>query len=119
MSATAEFVPIKSKRFVTLNAFDNWGEADLDGAIVRVRYEATESEAREIDHSRIREALIAEGASKVTIEPKIVKANRARAEQISEQLTPLDALAAYCDAEQVESGLRDRMVDTLHAWITA
>ncbi len=55
----------------------------------------------------------------MTIEPQIIRKERARAQQISEQLSPVDALAAYCDANEVEPLVAERMGERLREWSEA
>ncbi len=120
-SASAEFVPIESKQFVTID-YAPTGEEMPDipeGAIVRVRYQATEDEARRIDHDDVRHELLDVGASRVTIEPQIIRKERARAQQISEQLSPVDALAAYCDANDFDPDRALAMLARLKEWSEA
>ncbi len=130
--ASAEFVPIESKQFVTLDV-DLAGEGDLvdptewlttafspltlaryKGAVVRFRFTATEDQARRVDHDAIRAALA--NASRVTIEPQIIREERARAQQISESLSPVDALAEFCDANDVEPDRALAMLARLKEW---
>ncbi len=128
-SASAEFVPIESKRFVTLDldpedlggdAYNLHGadglEPVLEGDIIRVRYRGTESQAQFIDHESLRRSVMSAGASRVTIEPQIIRKERARAEHISEQLSPVDALAAYCDANDVDPDRALAMLARLKEW---
>lgn len=127
--ASAEFIPIESRRFVTLDAVlgadgtveigGGPGDNALGGAVVRIRYSATEDQARRVDHTALRRQAVEAGASRVTIEPTVVREARARAEAIDEQLGPVDALATYCDAQAVEDPLRGRMLDALRGWIEA
>ncbi len=88
----------------------------VDGAIIRVRYQATEDQARRVDHDGLRSELLAGGASRVTIEPQIIRKERARSQQISEQLSPVDALAEYCDANGVEPDRALAMLARLKEW---
>jgi DNA repair exonuclease SbcCD nuclease subunit len=119
---SAEFVPIESKRFVTydfdaaelLNGEMFWPNSE--GDIVRVRYQATEDEARRIDHDRLRQSALACGIHSFKIEPTIIRKDRARAQQISEQLSPIDALAAYCDANDVDPDRALAMLARLKEW---
>ncbi len=140
---SAEFVPIESREFVTFDITDKMGfffdldealvdseiatVADVrlssvpsgtvpDGSIVRIRYQATEEQARRINHDSLRAAFIETGASRVTIEPQIIRKERARAQQISEQLSPLEALAAYCEANDMPTELSLRMLERLKEW---
>ncbi len=125
----AEFVPIKSRRFLTLDldpedlggdSYNVYGadglEPVLEGDIVRVRYRGTESQAQFVDHESLRRSVIAAGASRVTIEPTIIRKDRARAQQISEQLSPIDALATYCDANEIEAERAVDMLARLKKW---
>lgn len=114
--ASAEFVPIPSREFVTIGIGEDDLDAVTEGAIVRVRYQATEDEARRIDHEQLRREILSAGASRVTIEPTIIRKERARAQQISEQLSPIDALAAYCEANDVEPDRALAMLARLKEW---
>ncbi len=131
--ASAEFIPIESKQFVTLDFFDGadptasleiraiqgWDRPLPPDAIVRVRYGMSEDDARRQDHDRIRSLLMEVGASRVTIEPQIIRKERARAEQISEQLSPIDALAEYCNANDVDPDRALAMLARLKEWSEA
>ncbi len=112
---SAEFVPIESKQFATID-YDDTGWNFDDGAIVRVRYTATEDEARRIDHEQLRRTLIEEGASKVTIEPTLVRAPRARNLAITSDLGPEEALAMYADDQGFSIQERERMIARLREW---
>ncbi len=114
-SASAEFVPIESRQFATID-YDDTGWNFDDGAIVRVRYTATEDEARRIDHEQLRRTLIEEGASKVTIEPTLVRAPRARNLAITSDLGPEEALAMYADDQGFSIQERERMIARLREW---
>lgn len=125
-AVSAEFVPIASRQFHTFTVTDAVGLDGLaecfigwdvpDGAIVRVRYQASEEDARRIDHEALRRAYLAAGASRVTIEPQIVREARARAEGVSEEISPGEALAAWCETQDVSSELAQRMLATLKVW---
>ena len=128
-AVSAEFVPIDSPKFLTVEgSAETWLTlmespmrewANAEGAIIRVRYTATEAEARRIDHALIRRELLGAGAARVTIEPTIIRAARARSEAITDQLSPLDALRAYCAAQETDEATTDRMVSTLKEWSEA
>ncbi len=122
-----EFVPIESRPFVTIaldaDTAEQIGEGQLGfadeqvrEAMVRVRYSVTEDEAQRIDQRAIREALIAAGAHRVQIEPRVEREARARVEAISETLGPLEALGLYCDATEMDFDLALAMRDRLEAW---
>lgn len=116
------FVPIESRPFVTIDAdFTDHPPADLDAdgqigfflaasdgipddAIVRVRYTATEEQARRIDQATLRQALLDAGAWRVTIRPEIVRESRARVQIETETLTELDALDLWITANGVNGG---------------
>jgi hypothetical protein len=108
---TAIFLPVASRSFVTLDldgaslaaeagayrSISRW-----DDAVVRVRYTATEEQARRIDHAEITRALMDSGAHKVfAIQPTIVRENRARVEGVTEEIAPLAAVGAWCDANGI------------------
>lgn len=127
----ATFLPIDSPQFVTLDidpcadlvlAVDG-RETPLgmwpvrEGSIVRVRYTATREQAATIDKNAIRQELLNAGASRVTIEPSIIREARARAEHLTETLTELDALAAYSDAQGIDQAMRDRMIERTGEWL--
>ncbi len=123
--ASAEFVPIESRLFDTFelnvdymlsNGYEEGWSRVEPGTIARVRYEATEDQARRLDHGTIRALLLERGASRVTIEPQIIRKERARAQQINEQLGPLEALAAYCDSQDMPTDLSLRMLERLKEW---
>lgn len=109
--ARAEFVQVLDRPFVTLNlhprqlrgGFDlSPDAADFAGAIVRVRYSATEDEARNADHQAIMDRCREAGAYLVTgIEATILREQRARAE-VTEQHGPLEALDMWTDAQGEE-----------------
>lgn len=110
--AWAQFLPIESRPFKTLDA--HLGDGDdfsmltegyvpfveqFADAVVRVRYTATEEQARRISHAEITKALYDVGAHKVySIQPTIERENRARVEHVNEDIAPLAAVDAWCDA---------------------
>ena len=110
MSARARFLPVADRPFVTIESdgvalstagprvdlclFDD--ESELAGAIVRVRYSATEEQHRRIDHAAITAALYEAGAYKVTgIHPTIERAARARVDGMDETMDERQALDAW------------------------
>lgn len=115
---SAEFVPIESKRFVTFDVdLDSYGAMEVSaGDIVRVRYRATEEEARQIDHEALRQSLLDAGASRVQIDPQIERVSRARATEITEQMTRRGALEAYLDANEIGGPLREQLVERFSEW---
>lgn len=110
---TATFLPLESRPFMTLD-FDHEDPVaqialsmdigfDVVDAVVRVRYRATEEQARRIDHQAVTAALYAAGAHRVfAIQPTIFRENRARVENVTEEIAPLAAVASWCDANGVE-----------------
>jgi len=121
-SQSAEFVPIESRAFWTIDwAFGD--DADLaslppvttdlmpDGAIVRLRYSATSAQQRRIDTHAITAALKAAGAVSVSIEPDIVREDRARVDGVHADLAPLDAYDLWATSGDLDPalGLRARV----------
>lgn len=131
-STSARFVPISSRPFVTLDieeaecwldlpgppAADAWRGA-VDGAIVRVRYTATEEEARRIDQREIRQALVDAGACKVIVQPTIVRADRARVEGLDETIGEEDALRLWLDSQNVPENVRQGLAELHRAYVEA
>lgn len=81
--ATMRYIPISDRPLITFDGVpssDDLLGADWREAVVRVRYEATEEEARRVDASEIATTLRDLGAHKVFVQPTVVKASRARVE---------------------------------------
>lgn len=117
---TLRFVAVEdNRRFVTIDL--NFGTAqgvpfgwsheptNLRGAVVRARYEVSESDARRVNQSEIRAVLTSEGAEKVVLRPKIIREERARVATMSEDLTETAALDLWVDAAGIEPQLAARM----------
>lgn len=114
----ATFVPIESRRFVTVDADltaddgvqPEWlcdsawiGYRDVRDAVVRVRYRCTEQQAREIDPRAVRAALENAGAHHVwMVKPEITRATRARVAELDEQVDDRQALDLWLAALQIE-----------------
>lgn len=85
-------------------------ETDGEGAVVRVRYRATEEQHRRIDTAAVKKSLLDAGAHKVfQISAEIVKQDRARVQGVDENLEPSAALALWCEANEISdtNGLAD------------
>lgn len=125
--ARAEFVAIADRAFVTLDADLTGGdtsglayvdigraanEQPVDGAVVRARYTVTRDQARRVDQAALRDGLLGAGAHQVFIEPRIVGENdRRRVEHVDEQLAPLAAVEAWCDAAEIPVEAARPLVD--------
>ncbi len=127
---TCRFVPIPSRPFVTfdldagvaddfaaLTGYVNDGNRMVGEPIVRVRYTATEEQARRIDQHAIRQALLDAGASHVTIEPEIVREDRARVHIDTDTLTELDALGLWLDTQGVNGERGALMVERTQRYL--
>ena len=110
MPVKAQFVALFDRQFLTLEPrfVEIAGElafadppGDVEGAIVRVRYAVTEAEARRINQAKIQDDLLALGAQKVILQPKLVREQQVRAEGLDESLGPLDALALWLEAQSL------------------
>jgi hypothetical protein len=109
MSVTWQFVEIPSRPFLALDldgaqmqTLPDTEWQDVTDAVVRVRYRATEEQARRVDHAAIARALMDAGAWKVfAIQPTILRENRARIEGATEDLAPLAALGLWMDANEI------------------
>lgn len=73
----------------------------LDGAIVRVRYRASEAQHRRVDQNAVRRLIVDAGGRCYQIDPDIIREARTRAVGVDESLDPLAAVAAWCDANEI------------------
>lgn len=119
-----EFVELEDRRFVTVDVdltevdgrdtITMLDETDLiasacpfgdeaAGAVVRVRYRATEAQHRRVDQTALRTLVMDAGAHKLyQIAPDIIRESRARAEHVDETLGPLEAVSAWSTANHVD-----------------
>lgn len=115
-SSERRYVQIPSRAFLTIDldlADDDLGDGgrDIGGllaqthhvkeAIIRLRYQATEEEARRIDQGAIKQALVAAGAWHVSIEPEILREDRARVHIETETLDELAALELWMESQGI------------------
>jgi DNA repair exonuclease SbcCD nuclease subunit len=121
----AEFVSIPSPHFITVDLTDEDGTLVplhelpqiIDGDSVRIRYTVTEKQQATVDLEETkRRVLRGSIPRRVQVEPKIIRRDRARAEEISEQLSQIDALEQWCEANNVDEAMRRLMRDTLTDW---
>lgn len=129
----ARFLPIDGRRFVTidtdLTAGNDLGldETDtvaaaiathlpIDQDIVRVRIHGTEQQCAAVDIHALRPLLDAAHKSYLAFDP--VRGQRARVDQIDEEIQPLQAVDLYADAHQLPdedaAALRDLTADYLN-----
>jgi exonuclease SbcD len=114
-AATPEFVPLPSREFITLQAdltdsetFDvgelSLGrDAAIADAVVRIRYRATEEQARRVDHAALRAGVAQAGAHKLyAIQPDIVRAGRARVEGATETMGEEEAVMLWLGSQELE-----------------
>ena len=109
--ADALFVPIESRRFVTLDRelaeIPGVGvcltepPGDVRDAFVKVRITTTPELARRADFPQIRNDLLTVGAYNVWIEPTIERDVRARVEGMDESVDDRQALDMWMDAQAV------------------
>lgn len=110
-----QFLPIESRAFVTVDLeadeavavstgdHDFSARSEYADAVIRVRYTATEEQARRINHAEITKALYDAGAAKVyAIQPTILRENRSRVEGVNEDVAPLDAVQMWATANEVD-----------------
>lgn len=92
------------------------GTLDLADAVLRIRYRASEAQHRRIDQGALKRLAIDKGCHRVyQILPDIVREQRARAEGVTEDLEPLAALEAWCEANHVAAPRRGALRDMLTA----
>lgn len=100
-------------RFVTadLASTIDLYDGELDGAIVRVRYEAAPDEHRRVEAGAIIDRLTKAGASSVVIEPTIIRPENRRGVELEEDVTPLEAMQAWITQQAgIEPELAERML---------
>lgn len=109
VTVTATFVPIKSRPFLTWDYGQLADDSPLEllddptDAVMRIRYAASEDIARRVDHSWITRSLYQHGAHRVhSIQPTIIRENRARVDGVTEEIAPLAAVRAWCGANAVD-----------------
>ena len=123
-SGLAEFVEIESRPFLTADVSidDAHGSSldcdyDVSEAIVRVRYTATQEQARHIDNAALRRDLLDAGAARVIVQPDIVREDRARVEGLDEGLSELDAVDLYVAAQNLEPGRGEQLRDLTQMYL--
>jgi hypothetical protein len=124
----AEFIPIASRPLVTfdvdftdgddfsmlLERYGDWSH--IRDASVRVRYRASEEDHRRVDVPAVKRALLELGAHRVvSVEPTILRENRARA-AVDESMEPAQALAAWCEANGVDTENERALAELLARW---
>jgi exonuclease SbcD len=102
-----EFVPIETREFVDIRIKHQEGSditqrileeiklEPIEGAVVRIRYEASEEEVQEMDMKAIHEALRPAHHKAGMIRIPLEKNTERRGSQLSEDAALADALAAY------------------------
>lgn len=128
-----DFLPIESRPFKTLDVDFGDGEdfsmltegyvpfvEQFADAVVRVRYTATEEQARRVDHSVITRALYDAGAHKVyAIQADVLKENRARVDGVDEDISPLAAVDAWATANEISTEQTAALVELTARYLEA
>lgn len=98
------FEELKDREFVTINLnTSDLGDWNVpEGSLVRVRYEATPEEARQISKQAIQTQLLGQGARSVIVQPTIVRPERVRSEVQVEQLSYEQAFDLWLEAHPEE-----------------
>lgn len=99
------FLPIESRPFVTLGVHEAADRYDSvpDGAIVRVTGRLTEAEHDTIDRATLERTLVAQGIGSVRVEIDVERETRARADHVTDELGPAQALDAWIQAAQPDA----------------
>lgn len=117
-ATASKFVPITSRAFVTLDLeVDDLADDPLipEGAIVRVRTRLTEEEFQALDQLWLRQRFLDAGAEHVRLDLDVERETRRRIE-ITEQLSPVEAMTLYCDAAGIDEPLRGALILTIKLW---
>jgi exonuclease SbcD len=85
----------------------------IEDAIVRVKYQATEEQAKQVDGGAIIKALQNAGAHHVAgIFPEIIKSERTRETGITESTSPLQALETWLKGQDMGAHLKGLVLST-------
>lgn len=126
--ARTEFVPVESRPLVTHDLdlttddgiFALASLPDVTDAIVRIRYRATEEQARRFDHGAWVRDLYDAGAHKVAgIHADILRENRARVDGATEDLAPLSAVDLWATAQSLDEPERGSLLALTSAYMEA
>lgn len=113
-----EFVGVEQRRFVTLDLLNMIGDgdanlnvfADVENAVVRVRYTCSEEQRRRIDHREIEQQLYNLGAHRVySIEATVQREVRARVKQATLDVEPAEALEQWIEYQAIEPPRAEKM----------
>ena len=145
-ASRTEFVPLADRRFVTVDVDLTDGQSRLPAAatsgpeetdqsrrllspqqfpltdaVVRVRYRATEEQHRRVDHAALERLIADAGAHKLYggIQWEPVREQQARAEGLDESLGPLDALALWLEAQNMNGAQGAALQALLGEWLEA
>lgn len=109
---TLAFRELADREFITydynleevesLLGYSGGDQFPLEDALIRLRWEMTEDEARALDQAKVRQVLELMGARKVFLQPRIIRKERNRDTQISEDLNPEAALHLWLDSQEEE-----------------
>lgn len=109
-----EFVPLESRRFVTIQLADLEDLSDAPGAIVRVKDTLPAGES--FDAREIRDRLLAAGAKRVDFAITVERAARLDREPVLDtDREPEQLLAAWLDQEGVEDS--ERLVELARGYL--
>jgi DNA repair exonuclease SbcCD nuclease subunit len=134
---SSQFLPIESRPFVTVDVdlttdrHDELGvdetdavaaaivtHAPLDDAVVRIRYRATEEQARRIDWPKLRAYL--DCAHKVYgVSGEISRSDRVRIVDVDEDLGPRDAIAMWADVQLLDEWQRKSLGELTDLYLEA
>lgn len=102
------FVKIEDRPFVTVDVSvdetHGWSLAsddDMTDALVRVKYTATEEQAKRIDEATIRSSLLAAGARKVFVKATVERAARARVADVAEGIDDSAAFEMWLQTQSI------------------
>lgn len=121
-----EFLPLESRSFFTIHCDGGFVEdvANLEGidevagAFVKIRYDASEEQARRIDQAAVRASLEAAGAHRVWIEPTIERAHRERGAVLDDAGSRADQLAAYLEAMNINGSTGAAMLERAGSYLS-
>lgn len=124
-----QFVPLDGPKLVKIGIHldeppasavpDAWLDADLEGAIVRVRISGPREHVAAVDVAGVKRALVDEGARRVFCEVDVERAERARVEGMSDDLDELQALALWLESQSINGTRAEALTERTRAYMEA
>lgn len=93
------------------------GSGRYDGAVVRVRYQATREQAARVSDAAIAQELYDAGAWRVFVQPTILREERARVDGLDDTIGAGEALDLWLATQDIPGGLRAQVRETAQTYL--